>query len=189
MRFVIGLVAGAGAGLVLALAPAEELADNPLTARVLAWSGAALDSLSEALEAAPVVPEAAAPVAPPVEPPAAPPVARVEADAAPAADTTAAEPAAQPILRAPDPPFDAAGPQQRAVAARQPGNASAPVWEPFRSEMSAVGFADRLTRSLDHPFLVERRGPGRYQVVFGYRDEAERTTLLQDAAAVTGLPL
>lgn len=55
--------------------------------------------------------------------------------------------------------------------------------------MSAVGFADRLTRSLDHPFLVERRGPGRYQVVFGYRDEAERTTLLQDAAAVTGLPL
>lgn len=103
MRFVIGLVAGAGAGLVLALAPAEELADNPLTARVLAWSGAALDSLSEALEAAPVVPEAAAPVAPPVEPPAAPPVARVEADAAPAADTTAAEPAAQPILRAPDP--------------------------------------------------------------------------------------
>ena len=63
------------------------------------------------------------------------------------------------------------------------------VWVPFHSRMSAVGFAERLTESLDHPFGVERRGPGRYQVVFPYADEPERQTLLAQAAEATGLPL
>lgn len=63
------------------------------------------------------------------------------------------------------------------------------VWAPFHSEMSARGFAQRLSQSLHHPFRVERRGPGRYQVVFGYGNDAERQTLLDRAAELTGLPL
>jgi hypothetical protein len=65
----------------------------------------------------------------------------------------------------------------------------APVWVPFHSRMSADGFAERLSESLDHPFRVERQGPGRYQVVFAYTDEAERLALIDEASAVTGLPL
>jgi len=63
------------------------------------------------------------------------------------------------------------------------------VWVPFHSQRSADGFAERLSESLNHPFRVERQGPGRYQVVFGYAGEAERLALLDEAAAVTGLPL
>ena len=63
------------------------------------------------------------------------------------------------------------------------------VWVPFHSRMSARGFADRLMGSLNHPFAVERQGPGRYQVVFPYADEPERRALLAQAAEVTGLPL
>jgi hypothetical protein len=55
--------------------------------------------------------------------------------------------------------------------------------------MSASGFAERLSESLDHPFRVDRRGPGRYQVVFGYADESQRLAVLSEAAAATGLPL
>lgn len=65
----------------------------------------------------------------------------------------------------------------------------APVWVPFHSRMSADGFAERLSDSLDHPFRVERQGPGRYQVVFAYADEAERLALLDEASTVTGLAL
>lgn len=64
-----------------------------------------------------------------------------------------------------------------------------PVWVPFHSEMSANGFAARLTTSLDHPFRVQRRGPGRYQVVFAYADEPQRRAVLAQAAQATGLPL
>ena len=77
------------------------------------------------------------------------------------------------------------------AAGRAAGRAagSQTVWVPFHSQMSAAGFAARLSESLGHPFDVERRGPGRYQVVFAYGDETERSALLEEAAAVTGLPL
>ena len=78
----------------------------------------------------------------------------------------------------PEPVADAVGPMN-----------SAAVWVPFHSEMSAEGFAERLTQSLDHPFRVERRGPGSYQVVFAYSDEPQRQALLERAAEATGLPL
>jgi hypothetical protein len=63
------------------------------------------------------------------------------------------------------------------------------VWVPFHSRLSAGGFAERLTESLEHPFRVERRGPGAYQVGFGYRDEPHRRNLLAQAAEITGLQL
>ncbi len=122
----------------------------------------------------------------------------------------AAEPARQPIPRPPD-PLPADGPERLAVddapavphpavlaqhhgaeAAESPqrldGGQQA-VWVPFHSEMSARGFADRLSRSVHYPFEVQRRGPGRYQVVFGYADDPQRRALLQSAAEATGLPL
>lgn len=39
------------------------------------------------------------------------------------------------------------------------------IWIPFHSEVSARGFARRLSRELNHPFEVQRLGPGAYQVV------------------------
>ncbi|MEE4360997.1 MAG: hypothetical protein V2I63_05665 [Pseudomonadales bacterium] len=60
------------------------------------------------------------------------------------------------------------------------------VWTPFHSERSASGFAARLATSLDHPFEVVRRGPGRYEVAFAYREEAERRRLLEAVRTLTG---
>ena len=99
----------------------------------------------------------------------------------PGTPVTAAPPVPAPPTPAAEAPAhgpDAAG-----------GSRSQTVWVPFHSQMSAAGFAARLSESLGHPFDVERRGPGRYQVVFAYADEAERASLLEEAAAVTGLPL
>lgn len=60
------------------------------------------------------------------------------------------------------------------------------VWVPFRSQMSAEGFAARLTKETQHPFRVTRQGPGRYQVNFAYANEAQRHQLAQQIRAATG---
>jgi hypothetical protein len=60
------------------------------------------------------------------------------------------------------------------------------VWVPFRSQLSATGFASRLTGKLDHPFEVSREGPGRYQVIFSYANELERLAVLDQVQSVTG---
>ena len=62
----------------------------------------------------------------------------------------------------------------------------ASVWVPFHSEMSARGFARRLTAQLDHPFEVQRERAGAYSVVFSYADSAERDALLSEVQEVTG---
>lgn len=101
------------------------------------------------------------------------------------ADDPAQEPSAGP-----GPAAVAAGSPAPGLAGRDAARTRrAPVWVPFHSRMSADGFAERLSESLDHPFRVERQGPGRYQVVFAYADEAQRVALLDEASAVTGLPL
>jgi hypothetical protein len=63
---------------------------------------------------------------------------------------------------------------------------TASAWAPFHSQMSAEGFAARLTRALDHDFRVERRAPGSYQVVFDAASPDERELLLAEIAEVTG---
>jgi hypothetical protein len=60
------------------------------------------------------------------------------------------------------------------------------VWVPFRSQMSAQGFARRLTGKLDHPFRVDRQGPGRYQVLFSYASELDRLDVLDQVSFLTG---
>ena len=64
-----------------------------------------------------------------------------------------------------------------------------PVWTPFRSHWAAEGFARRLTLATDVPVEVINETPGHYQVVFRYRDEGERQTMVEQIEAVTGLEL
>ncbi len=75
---------------------------------------------------------------------------------------------------------------QKAHASAQPERAAGfqAAWTPFRSETSAKGFASRLSQQLDGSFRVIKRAPGRYEVGFDYRTEAERKTLLE---AIAGL--
>jgi len=63
------------------------------------------------------------------------------------------------------------------------------VWTPFRSHWAAEGFARRLTLATDVPVEVVNETPGHYQVVFRYRDEGERQTMVEQIEAVTGLEL
>ena len=63
------------------------------------------------------------------------------------------------------------------------------VWSPFRSEWAAQGFAQRLTLATEVPVEVVNTGPGNYQVVFSYRDDAERQALVERIETVTGLEL
>ena len=67
-----------------------------------------------------------------------------------------------------------------------PVTGTAPVWEPFHSEISATGFAKRLSLQLGYPFEVLKQGPARYLVVFDYASERERSLLQQQIAALTG---
>jgi hypothetical protein len=64
-----------------------------------------------------------------------------------------------------------------------------PVWTPFRSHWAAEGFARRLTLATEVPVEVVNETPGHYQVVFRYRDEGERQTMVEQIEAVTGLEL
>jgi hypothetical protein len=66
------------------------------------------------------------------------------------------------------------------------GTELAAVWPPFHSQMSAQGFAARLSRELDHSFRVERHGAGSYQVVFDTESPVEREALLAEIAEITG---
>jgi hypothetical protein len=61
-----------------------------------------------------------------------------------------------------------------------------PVWVPFHSQMSAEGFATRLSQSLGREFRVERQGAGAYQVVFDETDPIERDQVLDRVSEVTG---
>jgi len=63
------------------------------------------------------------------------------------------------------------------------------VWSPFRSEWAAKGFARRLALATEVPVEVIKQGPENYQVVFSYRDDAERQAMLTQIENVTGLEL
>ena len=83
----------------------------------------------------------------------------------------------------------------QSISEREPGNhADAAalhyrVWSAFRSEWAANGFARRLALATEVPVEVVNESPGNYQVVFSYRDDAERQALIERIEAVTGLEL
>jgi len=62
-------------------------------------------------------------------------------------------------------------------------------WSPFRSELAARGFADRLSSATDVAVLVVEAGPASYRVGFSHRDDAERRALIERIETVTGLEL
>ncbi len=77
-----------------------------------------------------------------------------------------------------------------AIAASEMGGETpvetAVVWKPFHSEVSANGFARRLSTQLGYPFRALRDGPARYHVVFDYDTEQQRALLQQQVTALTG---
>ncbi len=103
------------------------------------------------------------------------PVKETDFDATPAETTSS-----------PDTPDDAA-PIARDRPTAQPRRHV--FWSPFRSELSARGFADRVERLTGMDLQVTRVGPGRYQVAFRYLDDVERQSKLAEIAAITGLRL
>ena len=67
-----------------------------------------------------------------------------------------------------------------------PSEETAVVWKPFHSEVSAQGFARRLSVQLGYPFRALREGPATYQVVFDYSSDEQREVLRQQVEALTG---
>jgi hypothetical protein len=171
MRFLFGIVSGAGAVLALALAAGVDR--DALLAE-------AREALTEARGVAAAWLEGwrgsePIPPAPRLDPVPAP---KAEPDAAPLHENVLPElPEAVTVdLLA----------EREAAPASAPAPGMQPVWVPFRSERSATGFAERLAARLDHPFEVRRRGPGVYEVAFAYGGEAERAQLLERVRAATG---
>lgn len=60
------------------------------------------------------------------------------------------------------------------------------VWRPFHSQLSAKGFARRLSLQLGYPFDVVKVDAAEYLVVFAYDDEAQRELLSAQVTELTG---
>lgn len=183
MRFVIGIIAGSILTLFIATAadaPTHGTLDRARTELYQAWDGL-IDTTSDSLfsNSRPVaVPNASTIDAAPREP-------------APTLAAPAATPAAPSAHSAPEQTELTAhktdGPME-VVESRAPTSTPslAPVWLPFHSQMSAEGFAARLSRELDHSFNVQRQRAGTYQVVFAAESAAEQELLLARVAEITG---
>ena len=63
------------------------------------------------------------------------------------------------------------------------------IWNPFRSQIAANGFAARLAAVTDIDYRVVRLKPGAYQVTFAYADDNERMAKLAEIQGATGLDL
>ncbi len=104
-----------------------------------------------------------------------------------ALEQAALEPA--PALPAPDPIAESPSSAywvETALAAAERAHANQPVWVPFHSQMSAEGFATRLSRALNHEFRVVRQGAGAYQVVFDAADADEQALIMAQVTEITG---
>ena len=91
-------------------------------------------------------------------------------------------PAPEPVAEPPASDFWMA----HALAAEQNHHANQPVWVPFHSQMSAQGFATRLSQAIDHEFRVVRQGAGAYQVVFDAQDADEQALIMAQVTEITG---
>lgn len=67
------------------------------------------------------------------------------------------------------------------------GSAWHSVWQPFRSELSARGFAERLANVTGREYRVRRVSPWAYQVELAHVGEADKLTALQQIESATGL--
>ena len=79
-------------------------------------------------------------------------------------------------------PSEVSSPEQQPLAWQ-------PFWKPFRSELSALGFASRIARLSGREVHVEQSGSGRYQAQFAYRGEPDRRVGLALISSASGLPI
>lgn len=202
MKFVIGLLAGAVVTLLGATVLNAELRED-LSAALppLSLNSAAAvrrvdpAAFTEFARSEPAAPETAAPLdaapepiksvtiaplPPPVEPQRLP-------DPAPPLPSLAPR---EPSLAAPSPVAKAAAAHQEPGTRKSDAARSEPstavVWKPFHSEVSAKGFARRLSVQLGYPFRSLREGPARYHVVFDYESVSQRELLREQVKALTG---
>lgn len=104
---------------------------------------------------------------------------------APPPDTHMAEPPV-PTAAAPEParepPADESAQAELAVpaASREPSTDAGTevIWDSFRSEVTARGFAEFMARKTGLPFEVESLGLGQYRVVYRYASEDDRLAAL-----------
>ena len=61
------------------------------------------------------------------------------------------------------------------------------VWKPFRSQLAANGFAERLGRLTEREYRVRRLSVGAYQVEVGYDPNRGVADTLMQIRMVTGL--
>ena len=61
------------------------------------------------------------------------------------------------------------------------------VWKPFRSQLAANGFAERLGRLTEREYRVRRLSVGAYQVEVGYDPHSGVADTLMQIRMVTGL--
>lgn len=131
---------------------------------------------------------------PATDPPEPAPAEVAAADAEPPAGPV--ETAPEPSLTAADasagPPPDAAGPRRPLPPDSQPPAESPSwyaFWSPFRSEIAANGFVDRLQSVTGLDYRVVKVETGVYEVAFAYTDDDEITPKLSQISAATGLDL
>lgn len=62
-------------------------------------------------------------------------------------------------------------------------------WNPFRSEIAAIGFVTQLEKVTGLDYRVVKVKTGVYEVAFAYNDDDERRTKLSQISAATGLDL
>lgn len=107
-------------------------------------------------------------------------------DTPPPASVEPASPAA--VLAEAEVPFDS---MTEAAEPAAPAHNSQwqSIWNPFRSQIAANGFAARLSRVTDIDYRVVRLKPGAYQVAFAYTDDNERAAKLAQIQGATGLDL
>jgi len=181
MKFVIGLLIGSLG--VLALASVKDFSWQPPKRSDFAELAVANASLAtESTSVAEMEPESPPIKSVTIEPLPADPA--PEKPPQPLAEARTAE--APPIERAA--PTDHLPPYQLDTNNAQPLE-TAVVWKPFHSEVSADGFARRLSTQLGYPFRALREGPAKYHVVFDYGSEEQREMLRAQVKALTGFSL
>lgn len=143
------------------------------------------------------LPEVTAPEASETEPTTESSVAEMEVDSAPEAGLVTIETTEEGTVATdatvPDGGVD--GPDHpayedlQAVATQAPAGGWQPLWRPFRSELSARGFADQIAEITGRETRVRRLGPRSHQVDVAFADETQRRNTLQRLELLTGIEL
>jgi hypothetical protein len=208
MRFLLGLGFGAlttlSGALLLDWPAAETVLEPVINPEPVSYRSESAPTVPPALTApkptsAPALaPEPAAPIEPEVVAGAAAASPAVEAveTAAPPEPAELTGPQTMPEMNEPPPPeladleLPAAEPSSEAIAGLPEGSPEAgskvSVWRPFHSQLSAEGFARRLSMQLGYPFEVLKVDAAEYHVVFSYSDDVQRQTLSAQVLELTG---